>query len=308
VITKSGIHLGVALPQGFPDGNVDLDLVHGFARRAEALGFDDLWTLEQITGGLPMMEPVTLLANVAAVTNRVRLGIAVIVLNLRNPVQLSKALSSLDQLSSGRLTVGVGLGTNTGPYPVFGVDPDHRVSRFVEDLTVMQALWSEKSVDFEGRYFHLKGVSMEPKPLQQPLPVWFGARTEPALRRAARYGTGWMGAGSESAPDFLEELATMRRLLAEGARRPGTFTLSKRVYFGTGPKPTAALDGLRRWVGAFYGNPSLADRWGVWGTPDECVEKLGPLVAAGLDHILLNPVADNLEQLEIIAADIAPKL
>src|SRR6266542_2972443 len=99
MITKSGIRLGVALPQGFPGGNVDLDLVHGFARRAEALGFDDLWTVEQITGRLPMLEPVTLLANVAAVTNRIRLGIAVVVLNLRNPVQLAKALSSLDQLS-----------------------------------------------------------------------------------------------------------------------------------------------------------------------------------------------------------------
>jgi len=149
---------------------------------------------------------------------------------------------------------------------------------------------------------------MEPKPAQQPLPLWFGARTEAALRRAVRYGTGWMGAGSESAPDFLGELAIIRRVLAETGRPPGSFALSKRVYLATGPKPEAALDGMRRWTGAFYGDPALADKWGIWGTPEECVEKLGPLIEAGLDHILLNPVADELEQIEIIAADIAPKL
>src|SRR5438477_4833168 len=170
MITKSGIRLGVALPQGFPDGIVDLDLVHGFARRAEALGFDDLWTIEQITGRMPLIEPVTLLANVAAVTNRIRLGVAVIVLNLRNPVQLAKSLSSLDQLSGGRLTAGIGLGTNANPYPAFGIEPEHRVSRFVENIAVMQALWAEGRADFQGRYYHLKGVSMAPKPVQQPLP------------------------------------------------------------------------------------------------------------------------------------------
>jgi probable F420-dependent oxidoreductase len=201
VITKSGIRFGVALPQGFPDGEVDVDRVHGFARRAEALGFDDLWTIDQITGRLAVVEPVTLLANVAAVTTRIRLGIAVIVVNLRNPVQLAKALSSLDQLSRGRLTVGVGLGANANAYPAFGIDPDHRASRFVENLKVMLALWTDKQADFDGRYFHLRGVAMEPKPAQQPLPLWFGARTEPALRRAVRYGSGWMGAGSESVPD-----------------------------------------------------------------------------------------------------------
>jgi alkanesulfonate monooxygenase SsuD/methylene tetrahydromethanopterin reductase-like flavin-dependent oxidoreductase (luciferase family) len=100
----------------------------------------------------------------------------------------------------------------------------------------------------------------------------------------------------------------MRRLLAEAGRPPGSFALSKRVYLATGPKPEAALDGIRRWIGAFYGDAGLADRWAIWGTPEECVEKLGPLLEAGLDHVLLNPVADELEQVEIIAADIAPKL
>lgn len=306
--TKSGIRLGIALPQGFPDGRVDLKLVRDFSQRAEALGYDDLWTIEQITGRLATLEAVTVLAYVSAITSRVRLGTSVLVTNLRNPVVLAKQLASIDHLSGGRLTVGVGLGTNTRPYPVFGVDPERRVAR-VEGVRVMKALWTQPEANLDGDFWKLQATSMEPKPVQRPsIPLWFGARVPDALRRAVRLGDGWMGAGSEAIADFRDQIATVRGLLAEAGRDPATFGISKRVYVAVDRDARTGLERLRPWLGGFYGNPEVADRWAVCGTAPQVLEVLSSLVEAGVNHLMLHPVYDNVRHMETIASDIAPKL
>src|SRR5262249_14676678 len=150
---------------------VDTALIREFALGAEQLGYEDIWLTESILGARPVLDPVTLLTYAAAVTQRIRLGVSVIILNQRNPVQLAKALASLDQLSGGRLPVGVGLGGSTAAYPAFGISRERPVARFTESLRVMRALWSQERVDLDGDFFRLAGVSMEPKPVQQPLPV-----------------------------------------------------------------------------------------------------------------------------------------
>ena len=257
MLTKSGMRLGLALPQGFPDGRVDMALVRRFAERAEALGFDDVWAMEQTTGRFAVLEPLTLLAYVGALTRSVRLGTAVPVTNLRNPLQLAKALVSLDQETGGRLTAGIGLGTTNWLYGAFGLDPEHRVSRFVESIKVMQALWREGAATVDGRYWQLEEVAMEPKPLQRPLALWFGARSPAALRRAVRFGDGWMGAGSATNETFLEELARLRSILAAAGRdEKGVHAVEAGLHRGrprrgAGPGAAAALDGgvLRQRVG-----------------------------------------------------------
>ena len=139
------------------------------------------------------------LAVLRGLTSKVRLGTSVMVAPLRNPVQLAKSLSSLDQMSLGRLTVGLGLGGGTGDYPPFGIDPARRVRRFVEVVEVMKALWTQSAADYQGQLWQLDGIHMEPKPVQQPHPpIWFGGSHPAALRRAVRHGNGWMGAGSSS--------------------------------------------------------------------------------------------------------------
>ena len=307
--TKSGIKLGIGIPQGFPDGNIDLELIQRFVSRAEVLGYDDLWVSEQITGKLPILEATTLLGYVAALSKTIRIGTSVIVSNLRQPVQLAKSLSSLDNLSSGRLTVGLGLGTNTNMYSAYGLDRDHRVSRFMEGVDIMKALWTQSSVDFIGRYAQLEGVSMEPKPVQRPHPpLWFGARVPDAMRRAVKNGNGWMGAGSATNEDYLKEHAELRRILQEETRDPATFSVSKRVYLAISNDEVRARSKLRTWIGAFYGNPDLADRWCIMGNAATVTEKLNEIVEAGSTHLMLNPIYDELEHLEIIAEEVAPNL
>ena len=308
--TSSGIKLGVALPQGFADGAVDLPLIRDYALRAEALGFDDLWTIEQITGHFAVLEPLALLSYLAAITSRIRLGTAVLVTNLRNPLQLAKEISSIDHLSGGRITVGVGLGTTTRTYPAFGMPEERRVARFNEGIRVLKALWTQPGATIDGDFWKLQGVAMEPKPLQKPHPpLWYGAHSEAAMQRAARHGDGWMGAGSTNIDDFFVEIRRMREILAEQGRDTADFPLSKRIYLAVNEDEAKAREQVQTWLGGFYGRPEAqAGAWAVFGSPSHCVDTLSRMREAGLTHFMLHPAPTDLDHLETIASKLAPHL
>ena len=309
MLTKSGLRLGVGLPQVFVDGRVDTGLIRDFALRAERLGYEDLWLTDNLLGGRAGLEPVTLLTYAAAVTERIRLGVSVIVLNQRNPVPLAKALASLDQLSGGRLTAGVGLGVGTASYPAFGISEERPVARFVESLRVMRALWSEERVTMNGEFFRLENVAMEPKPVQKPhLPVWFGGHVPAALRRAVRLGDGWMGAGAGRISDFFTDIGLVRGYLKEFGRDEAGFPLSKRLYIAVDDDEQQARDLLSATLVATYGNPRMGQSVGVAGTVAQCVEALRSMRDAGLQHLLLQTCGDPMRQLETLTNEVAPHL
>src|SRR5215469_8120905 len=298
---------GIAIPQ--TGSTVDARLIRRFLERAEELGYETVWVQEQIISDSPILEPVTLLAYAAALTSKVRLGTAVLLTVIRNPVQLAKSLATLDQLSQGRLTVGVGIGGAHVPEKVFGVSSDRRSRQFVEGLSVMKALWTQPRASFSGEFWRFENVPMEPKPVQQPHPpLWFGAREAIALRRAVRHGDGWMGAGTSSSADFVRQAAEIRRFLEEAQRDPATFAISKRVYIAIDQDHRRAEKRLREWFGVRYKNADMAGRVSIWGSLDEGIDKLGELVDAGAQHLMLNPVFDEIEQMELIATEILPRL
>ena len=306
---KSRVTLGVAIPQTVLQGGFEVAKLRTFLARAEALGFESAWVVEQILGGIRSLEPVTLLTWAAACTERLRLAPAVLLTALRSPVHLAKTLSSLDHLSGGRLTVGVGLGGNPKIYPAFGLLAARRAARFTEGLRLMKRLWTEERVTFEGEFFKLQNASMQPKPLQKPHPpLWFGGHHPNALKRAVELGDGFIGAGSLSTAGFLEEVALLRRLLKDAGRDPASLPLGKRVYIAVDEDRARAGRRLAEWFGAFYGKPELATEVCVWGGPEECVDRLGEIVAAGVGFLMLNPVFDEMEHLELFASRIAPKL
>jgi len=299
---------GIAIPQTFSTSPIDVGFIRRFLSRAEALEYDSLWVQERIIGAYPVLEPVSLLTYAAALTSRLRLGTSVLLTVLRNPVQLAKSLSSLDQLSRGRLTVGVGIGGHV-PESIFGLSSEGRARRFVEGLEVMKALWTQPRATVAGRFWQFENVPMEPKPVQKPHPpLWFGAREPVALKRAVRHGDGWMGAGSSSSVDFVEQLDTVRRLLEEAGRDPASFAISKRVYLGVDDDRDRAERRLREWFGLYYTIADLAPHVAIWGGLAECTDKLRELVRAGAQHLLLNPVFDELEHMELLAAEVLPHL
>jgi probable F420-dependent oxidoreductase len=302
---------GIEIPQVFFDGPVDMEHVRKFVTRAETLGFDSLWLQERIIGDFIMLEPVTLLGYVAAVTTKLRLGTSVILLTLRNPIQLAKAYATLDCMSGGRTVLGIGLGGgHLGSHEeVFGYARDRRVTRFSEAVQIMKLLWTEPRASFQGNFWSFKEISMEPKPIQKPhLPLWFGGHHENALRRAVKFGNGWMGAGSSSSNAFVRESALIRRFLDEANRDPATFGIAKRVYLAVDNDKARAERRLREWFGRRYKNSDLAPRVSIWGSRDECSEKIREIVRAGAQHIVFNPMFDEMEHLEICAKEIMPHL
>jgi len=308
-----GIHTpcGIELPQVFFDGPTDMEHIRKFAIRAEILGFDSLWLQERIIGDFTMLEPVTLLSYIAAVATKIRLGTSVILLPLRNPLQLAKAYSTLDVMSGGRAIIGVGLGGgHLGSHEnVFGYTREGRVTRFGEAVQIMKRLWTEPKASFHGRYWNFDNISMEPKPVQKPhLPIIFGGHHENALRRAVKYANGWMGAGSSSSASFVRESARIREMLAEAKRDPATFHFAKRVYLAVDDNEARGERRIREWFGRRYKNADLGPKVSIWGSIEKCTEQIQAMVKAGAQQIVFNPMFDEAEHLEICAKEIMPHL
>ena len=303
------MEIGFAIPQAFPDGHIDLEAVRRVVTRADALGFHSVWVQEQIVGATASLEPIELLTYAAALTERVRLGVAVLLTTLRGPVQLAKSLGTLDQLSQGRLIVGVGLGGNVPIYPAYGIAPQRRVRRFVEGLRVMKALWTEPAATVAGEFWQLDNARMEPKPVQRPHPpLWFGAHAPAAVERAVALGDGFIGAGASSPEEFREVVAILRAALERAGRDARTFPISKRVYLAIDEDEARAGRRLEEWFGQFYGDAGLARRVAVWGSPERCLETVRRIVTHGAGLLIFNPVFDEAEQIERVASEVAPSL
>src|SRR5262247_655224 len=211
------MRFAISIPQFVPDGEFDPAGFRAYMVRAEALGFESAWTLEQTFGTMPHLGPIETMAYAAACTERIRLGCVVFVTPLHSPVHLAKYLGTLDQLSRGRLEIGVGTGGRARMFSAFQVDATSLVARFTEGLQLMKALWTEPRVNFDGRFWQLKDAAMEPKPFQKPHPpMWFGASHPDALRRAARHGDGFFGAGSSTEAQFAAQVPIVRHSPTEG--------------------------------------------------------------------------------------------
>jgi probable F420-dependent oxidoreductase len=285
-----------------------------YLTRAEQLGFEGGWVLEQIVGQAPLLAPLELLAYAAACTDRLRLGVAVLVSSLHDPLQLASSITTVDRLSHGRLDVGVAPGGGFRKFSAFGVDKATFISSFTEGLELMKAAWSdEPRVTFDGRFRQVDELPIQPKPVQRPHPpIWFGGQARKALARAVRHGDAFMGAGSSSTAKFTEAVNTVRHELAEQGKDPAAFPIAKRVYLMVDDDPARArervLVGLHRIYGAMPGIETVP----VSGTPDDVAAGLREVSEAGAEMILLNPVgrdiAEDREQMERLAAEVIPQL
>ena len=192
---SSRLRLAISIPQIDAD-RFDAPGLRDYLARAERAGFDSGWVLEQAIGPTPLLAPLELLAWSAAATERLRLGVGVLVSSLHDPLQLAASITAVDRLSHGRLDVGVAPGGGFRTFRAFGVDPDTFVTAFTEGLQLMKAAWSDAPrVTFEGHFRQVKNLPIQPKPVQRPHPpIWFGARAPRAIARAVRHGDAFLGA------------------------------------------------------------------------------------------------------------------
>ena len=304
------MRFAISVPQFYDDGQFDPAAFAAYFRRAEELGYESAWTQEQVLGTGAQLGPVETMAYAASCTTRLRLGCSVFVSTLHSPVHLAKSLSTLDQLSRGRIEVGLGSGGPGRPFAAFGMDAGRYMTRFTEGIALMKALWTQDRVTFDSEFWQLSDAAMEPKPFQKPYPpVWLGGAAPAAVRRAVALGTGFFGAGSVPTAAFADQVAVVRAALAEAGRPADGFRIAKRVYIAVDSQGSRARDRVNAALARTYGRrvPAFEDA-AVAGTAADCVRELRQVVAAGAEMILFTPLFDPAEHAEQLAAEIIPQL
>ena len=241
---------GVVYPQTeFGDDPI---AIRDYAQTAEGLGFTHVFAYDHVLGAnperpggwqgpytfqSPFQEPFLLFSYMAGITQKLEFTPGIIILPQRQTALVAKQAATLDVLSGGRLRLGVGLGWNPVEYVALGQDFHTRGRRIEEQVQLMRQLWTQPLVNFTGRWHTLPDAGINPLPVQRPIPIWFGGTVEPALRRMARLGDGWMTnyRQPEAAQPALEKI---ERFLAEAGRERASFGLEARLPFGNGDPAT----------------------------------------------------------------------
>jgi probable F420-dependent oxidoreductase len=300
------LQFGITLPLA---GNFDLS----HAEMAEELGYDAIWVSEHIVFHVPTFDAVTTMAAVAARTSRIRIGSAILLLPLRPPAAVAKAVSTLDIISGGRITLGVGVG---GEYPkefeACGVPVRERGGRTNEAVAVLRALWTEDRASYQGKYFQFTDVSMQPKPLQAGgPPIIIGGRSDAALRRAARLGDGYMP--YLFTPDqYANALDKIQAYARDAGRHLESFQATLYQFIYVADTYADAFHQANTRLSTNYNQPfdKLIDRYCVVGTPEACTARLQAYIDAGMRQLILVPTtagaADFVQQAQRLARDVLP--
>lgn len=254
-------------------------------------GIDSIWQTDRIVSRTPILECLTALAAIAGRTRRIKFGVNVVSVALREPVLLAKQCATIDVLSNGRLLPGFGIGSPRGPeWEAMQLDTTVRGRKTDEALEIIARLWRGEPLDYQGRHFRLKQAQIAPLPVQPDLPIWIGGSSEAAIRRTARLGTGWQ-AGAESPEAVGEVIAGIKSALEATGR-----TIEEDHYgaafgfrFG-GPDDPGVMK-----VMAQYEARTGRDPRAMFAMGDAAciVDRVAAYVDAGASKFILRPVAEG---------------
>ncbi len=281
-----------------------------WVRLCDDSGVDSIWQTDRLVSKEPFLECMTTMAALAGATRKVKFGMNVASLGLRDPLVMAKQCATIDYLSGGRLLPAFGLGSNRSrDWVASGTATRGRGQRMNEALEIMSRLWREPEVSFVGRHFCYDRASVSPQPVQDPLPLWIGGSSDAAIERSAKYGTGW-----QAAFDTPEEAGiVVERILAaaEGYGReidPDHFGAAFGFHFGRwddGPVYKMTTDFEKR-----TGKP--ASHGFVVGTADAMLERIQAYVDHGVSKFILRPVGDGdgemMEQTEQVIEEVLPRV
>lgn len=282
--------------------------------RVEEMGFDSVWTPEHILFYGPTLDATVTLGAYAAKTKRIKLGTAILLMPLRHPTIVAKAVSTIDVISGGRVLLGIGVG---GEFPkefeATGVPVAERGARTNEAIRVVKQLWSEDNTSFHGRWTNFDGVTMHPKPPQPGgPPIIVAGRSQAAMRRAARLGDGYMpylftADRYAAAKQTIEQEAAGRdRDLSSFHWCLYQFTSVAATHAEAHERAVARLS--RQYNQDFS---TIAERYAAIGTTEQVVERLRAFAAAGVRHFILTPISPPgafMEHVELFAREIMPAL
>ena len=319
--------IGLLLCSQFPTGD---DPAARFAEQVEQVrfardsGFDGVFASQHyLAHPFQYLHPLPVLARMVSEAGHMRIGTSIALLALPNPVDLAEELATLDVISGGRLTVGVGLGYRDVEFDAFGVPPDQRLRRFLDNLHLMLRLWTQDEVSSDAEHAYLRDVPVALRPVQRPHPpIWVAGHTDAAIRRAARRGLPWIAAAAHVDDGYLQhQVKVYRDACTEHGREDLDLPMLQELYVA--PTQAEALEVVRRSLALKYrayrqwGQDSIlpADqsfdrefdelRQGrfIIGDPEECVTRIRALAdTVGPTHLLLRMQWPGMSQQEVMSS------
>lgn len=272
---------------------------------------DSIWISDRLVSTQPNLESLTAFAAIAGRTERIKFGMNAIVLPLRDPLVLAKECATVDYLSGGRLLPCFGVGAEAAPeFRATNRDPRGRGARADEMLQLLWRLWSEEDVTFEGEHYQYRNVTIAPRPVQQPLPVWIGGSSPAAIRRTATLGTGWL-AGVQSPQAVAPVVKAIREASLAAGRPidPDHYGAGFPFRFGAWEEPIVQRSAA---VYARLGPEADPAASFAVGDADAILARAREYIDAGISKFVLRPLASGddefLDQTRRLIEDVLPRL
>ena len=299
------ISVGLGI-MGFPFSNAEA--YWRWVDLAETEGVDSIWQTDRLISREPFLECMTSLAALAGRTRRLKFGMNVLSLAQRDPVLVAKQCATIDMLSGGRLLPAFGVGSDRSPeWNAMNLDPKTRGARTDEALEIIGRLWREDDVDFTDKHYHLTGASISPKPVQPDLPMWIGGSSPAAIRRTARFGTGWQG-GAENPEMTAQVVTAIKEALRETGRAidEDHYGAGFPFWFGT-----ADDSGVAGTLAAYkaLGLPDPLAYFAI-GDAEAIVARIAAYIDAGISKFILRPMGRDDDEIsaqtERLIAEVMP--
>jgi probable F420-dependent oxidoreductase len=306
-VDTDGIVANLGLSFISPAPQVNAGFFLQLARKTEEVGLDSLWINDRLV--YDNFEPLAALAAAAAVTTKIKLGTSILLLPYRRPVLLAKSLATIDFLSGGRLTVGVGVGNREADYNAIEVPFERRGARGLESIHLMRRLWQEDGVSFNGKFFNVRGVSLGPKPFNnQAIPIWMGGNVNEVLRRIGRFADGYI-CSTSAMPNF----SVLWRKIAEHAesfgRDPAKIEKAGLNFLAIADDEAQAVATCAAFFERDYGKvPANIGAQMIVGPAPVCVERIARAFQQGIHTLILGLIIPDLKQVDLLATKILPQL
>lgn len=261
-----------------------------FVDLVEESGLDSIWLNDRIRNPTPALEPISALAMIAGRTKRIKFGMSVVVMPVRDPIIVAKELATIDFLSDGRMLPAFGLGLNNDiEWLAVGKTRQHRAPMTDESVELMRRLWSEDAVTHSGRFYNTHELTIQPKPFQDPFPVWFGGRSPAAYKRVARLGDGFLGS-YQSPADAGKAVCAIRQAAEEYERTVPEDHYGTIVPFHFGDADISQeIEILEKRI-----DPRVPfDSYAAWRTPDAMLRRIDEYISVGITKFVLRPMVSG---------------
>jgi probable F420-dependent oxidoreductase len=280
--------------------------VVNFARKCEAMGLHSMWTIDRIA--YDNLEPLTILAAAAGATQKIRIGTSVLLPGLRHPALLAKIVATLDFISNGRVTIGVGFGSRENDFTAVEVPFEGRGTRAVECVQLMKRLWTEENVTHKGKFFNVQNLTLGPRPIQKPIPIFTGGNADIALKRAGTWANGFI-CGSSAIPEFSTTWEKIAQYARIAGRNPNEIEKAGLTFMAINDDNAKAVKTLEDYIMRYYGRlrADVAST-SLVGSGTAIADRIKAFLSRGLDTLIIGMADPDPKQLDLFGEKVLPHL